>query len=100
MHNGIKNIKINGDVIETTTRIDITLRMKYIDVLNVSGILVSVASMSLLNLFIILPIGVDSKNCILQCKILASIDLCKFLDALIYMKTNNKFAQNANKPLN
>jgi len=74
MHNGIKNIKTNGDVIETTTSIEITFRMKSTDVLNDSGILVSVASISLLNLFIILPIGVDSKNCILQCKMLINID--------------------------
>lgn len=34
------------------------------EVLNVSGILYSVNSMSLLNLFSILPIGVDSKKLI------------------------------------
>ena len=52
-----------GELTEITIITDITLNPNLVEPLNVSGIFVSVKSISLLNLFKIRPIGVDSKNC-------------------------------------
>ena len=89
-----------GELTEITIITDITLNPNLVEPLNVSGIFVSVKSISLLNLFKIRPIGVDSKNCILQCKILLSIVLCRFFDALTYIKANIKSAKNTSRPYN
>ena len=50
MRIGIKKRRKNGDVTETTTSMDKTLKANLTELLNVSGILFSVQSISLLNL--------------------------------------------------
>lgn len=73
MNKGTRNTINKGKVIKTTAITEKTLNASRIELLNDSGIFVSVNSISLLNRLIILPIGVDSKNCILHLSILESI---------------------------
>ena len=59
------------------------LKNVFVKVLNEIGMTVSTASMSLLNLFMIRPSGVDSKNFILLFRTDSNIEPCKTFDEFI-----------------
>ena len=94
---GTKAIKKYGVETQIITTVIRTLNKHLISILYEIGISDSTASTSLLNLFIILPTGVDSKNCIVLLSIDASIDECKNLDDLISAFKNAMSANSMNK---
>lgn len=92
---GMRTIINTGVVITITIITENALYAFLEEVLNASGILLSVASISLANLFKIRPIGVDSKNCILHLRIEKSIDSWSILLALVNIQANNESAPRA-----
>ena len=64
---------------------EIRLTKQFVKSLSVDGIVFSVDSTSLLNRFMILPDGVDSKKLSLLRNMENSIELCKYLTALTNM---------------
>jgi hypothetical protein len=80
---GINEATNNGVVNEIITIIAIKLKKQYDKSFKFCGIEFSLASISLLNLLIMRPLGVDSKKRILLRKIENNNELCKYLTALI-----------------
>lgn len=95
---GRKNKRKYGCVTDITTTTERTLSECRTSVRKKSGIRVSVTSMSFEKRLRILPIGVDSKNCMLQRSIEPSIDSWNFLAALTYILAYNKSPHITNKP--
>jgi hypothetical protein len=98
-NSGVKKSRNMGVVIEMTTTTDRAFRNARMKNFNISGILVSEASMSFENLLSIRPIGVDSKNCMPQRSIECKRDSCKARAARVYMKTKIMSPKKANVPL-
>lgn len=94
--NGNQRNQKPGVEIEIMIIIINTWNKHRISILNDAGIIISTASISFENLFKILPVGVDSKNCIVDRRIENNIELCKNLADLITIFKNamspNKFS--------
>jgi hypothetical protein len=69
--------------------VDVKLRKQSIRDLIDSGMDPSVASTSFVNLFTILPVGVDSKNLRLPLRTFLRSFSCKSLEAFTYIATND-----------
>ena len=96
---GTRNIMRNGVVIEMTAITDKQLKKFPMNVRNVSGILFSVDSISLLKRFSIRPTGVDSKNDIPLRNIEYNSESWNFFDVFKLMLAKNISAINMNMPV-
>ncbi len=86
----LANKGVDMDII---MKVVITSRIQYTKSLNEIGNMNSTEYMSLLNLFMIRPIGVDSKNCIVECMIDTSMLLSSLRDDLIIVATEQSSAK-------